>query len=74
LELKGHQTVNLAGDEHVSLRRIAEVAGELCGREPLFEALDDPAAGDLTGDNALMKELTGITSLRSLRDGLARIM
>jgi UDP-glucose 4-epimerase len=74
LELEGHHTVNLAGDEHVSLRRIAEVAGELCGRKPVFEMVDEPAAGDLTGDNALMKELTGMTSLLGLRDGIARMM
>jgi nucleoside-diphosphate-sugar epimerase len=74
LELKGHHTVNLAGDEHVSLRRIAEVAGELCGREPVFETLDERAAGDLTGDNALMKELSGMNSLLSLREGIARMI
>lgn len=74
LEKDGHLTVNVAGDQHVSLRQIAETAGELCGRPPVFEELTERALGDLTAENAHMKELTGITALLPVRDGIVRMI
>jgi UDP-glucose 4-epimerase len=74
LDHDGHLTVNIAGDQHVSLREIAQMAGELCGRDPVFQAVDEPAPGDLTAENARIKELTGMTRLLSVREGLARMI
>lgn len=74
LEKSGHITVNVAGDQHMSIRDIASKAGELCGIEPVFEDIAEPAAGDLTADNACMKEHTSAIHLLPLSEGLARII
>jgi UDP-glucose 4-epimerase len=74
LEKDGQLTVNVAGDEHVSLRQIAEIAGECLGRAPVVQELDEPAAGDLTSENSFMKELTGMTRLLPVRDGIAHMV
>lgn len=74
LEKEGHLTVNVAGDEHVSLRQIAEIAGTFLARAPVFQELDEASAGDLTSENAYMKELTGMDHLLPVRDGLARMI
>ena len=73
LEKPGHLTVNIAGDEHVSLRQIAQIAGEHLGRAAVLEDLAESAAGDLTADNSRMKEFSGFGKLTSLREGLARM-
>lgn len=74
LEKTGHLTVNVAGDQHMGIREIASMAGEFCGIEPVFEELAEPAVGDLTADNACMRELTGITRLISVREGMSRMI
>jgi UDP-glucose 4-epimerase len=69
VELDGHHVVNVAGDEVVSIRDLAELIGEALGREPVFE--EGPgAAGDLVSANAHMHELLGLGRLVVLADGL----
>ena len=66
-----HQLLNVAGDEEVSIRDLAERIGEVLGREPQFEEADGPATGDLLADNRRMHDLLGDAELVPLRDGLA---
>lgn len=63
--------INLAGDEAVSVRRLAEQIGSAVGRTPVFEA-SGRDCGDLAGDNAMMKKLLEPGPLTRLAEGLAR--
>lgn len=64
-------TLNIAGDGVVSMRGLAEEIGRAIGRKPVFEEVE-VAAGDLAGDNSLMKQALGEWDLVSLETGLAR--
>lgn len=50
----GPPCVNVASDEVVSVRRIAETAGALLGREPVIATTDAPRAFDLVADTTLL--------------------
>lgn len=62
--------VNVAGPEAVSVRRMAEIAGELLGREPRFEVSPEPRPGDLVADIGRLRRWTGLEP-RGFREGLA---
>ncbi len=49
--------LNLAGRERISVRDVAELAGERLGREPVLEALDEPRAGDFIADTTRLEKL-----------------
>lgn len=70
LERDGHDVVNVAGDEVVSIRELAERIGEVVGREPVFEEGDGAVAGDLVADNTRLHELYGLDDLVTLAQGL----
>jgi nucleoside-diphosphate-sugar epimerase len=70
LELEGHHTVNVGGDEVVSIADLARLIGEAVGREPLFEEGSGGAAGDVVGDTARMHELLSVRPLVPLSEGL----
>jgi UDP-glucose 4-epimerase len=57
LVLEGNHLVNVAGDEVVGIDRIAELAGEALGREPVFEHGDADAPGDVVADTTRFDEL-----------------
>jgi UDP-glucose 4-epimerase len=72
VERDGHHVLNVAGDETVSIRELAELIGEVVGREPVFEPGSEGAPGDLVGDVTRMHELFEVRPLLSLREGLRR--
>ena len=63
--------VNIAGDQVVSVRRLAEQIGSVLKVKPVFNETDMETA-DLSGDNQLMKEVFGGWPMITLSDGLAR--
>ncbi|MEW6207222.1 MAG: NAD(P)-dependent oxidoreductase [Acidobacteriota bacterium] len=64
-------TVNIAGDQIVSMRELAEAIGRALKSQPSFVETDETMA-DLMGDNSLMKEVLGNWDMIALADGLAR--
>ena len=72
LAVEGHKVVNVAGDEIVSIRQIAESAGRAVGREPVFEEGGGTAAGDVIGDTTAFRAWIGGRPFVSLDDGIAR--
>jgi UDP-glucose 4-epimerase len=69
LDLDGRNALNIAGDEAVSIRELAELIGETLGREPLFESSSN-FVGDLVADNRRMREVLGLGTLVPLADGI----
>jgi nucleoside-diphosphate-sugar epimerase len=72
LEVDGHRIVNVAGDEVVSIRDIAEAAGEAVGTEPVFEDAAGSASGDVVADTTEFRAWIGDRPFTSLREGVAR--
>jgi nucleoside-diphosphate-sugar epimerase len=68
----GHRIVNVAGDEIVTIRQIAEAAGRAVGAEPVFEDGGGTAAGDVIGDTSAFRAWLGDRSFVSLDQGVAR--
>jgi nucleoside-diphosphate-sugar epimerase len=64
-------TMNVSGDEPVSIRELADAIGAVLNRRPVFTA-SEASAGDVVGDNERMKQLLGVARLTPLREGLAR--
>ncbi len=55
LGLEGESVINIAGDEMVSLRELAEKIGQIVGKEPKFRVIGSSQA-DLIADTTIMKE------------------
>jgi nucleoside-diphosphate-sugar epimerase len=72
LRADGHRIVNVAGDEIVTIRQIAEAAGRAVGAEPVFEDGGGTAAGDVIGDTSAFRAWLGDRSFVSLDQGVAR--
>lgn len=70
LASEGHQLVNVAGDDAVTIRELAETIGGVVGVEPVFEE-HDSAIGDIVADNRRMRDVFGLDSLTRLRDGIS---
>jgi UDP-glucose 4-epimerase len=68
----GHKIVNVAGDEVVTIRQIAESAGRAVGVEPVFEDGGGTAAGDVIGDTTEFRAWLGDRQFTMLDDGVAR--
>ena len=72
LSVDGHKIVNVAGDEIVTIRQIAESAGRAVGVEPVFEDGGGTAAGDVIGDTTEFRAWLGDRSFTSLDQGVGR--
>jgi nucleoside-diphosphate-sugar epimerase len=72
LATDGHLIVNVAGEETVTIRELAEAAGRAVGREPVFEQGDGQAPGDVVGDTGRFRGWLGPRELVGLDEGLAR--
>jgi nucleoside-diphosphate-sugar epimerase len=72
LAVDGHLIVNVAGDEVVTIREIAEAAGRALGAEPVFENAGGAAAGDVVADTRAFRAWLGDRPFVSLSDGVAR--
>ncbi len=70
LELDEQCVLNVAGDEPVTVRELAEAIGRIVGREPVFENGAGDVPGDLVADTAKLHKLLGRASLVPLEDGL----
>jgi nucleoside-diphosphate-sugar epimerase len=64
-------TLNVAGNRTVSIRELAEEVGGALEMTPIFESSGEDA-GDMIGDNQLMKRMLGKWDMVSLSDGLER--
>ena len=64
-------TINIAGERVLSVRELAEEIGRAMESQPIFEQRSEEA-GDLMGDNSLMKEVLGSWNMVSLGEGLSR--
>ena len=73
LERPGHRRVNVAGDEIVSVRELAQLVGETLGVEPSFEE-SDATAVDVVASNERMKRDLGVDDPISLSEGLRRTL
>ena len=73
LNLTSSELFNIAGDEVVTITDLVTLMGEVCGRQPCVQYHTIPSSGDLIGDNAHMKEVLGVISKVSLRNGLKAI-
>jgi len=74
LELEGNQVVNVAGEEVVGIDRIAELAGEALGREPVFEPGDADAPGDVVADTQRFNELFDLPDRVGMAEGIRRMV
>jgi len=53
-------TVNFAGPETVSIRRLAETAGGILDKQPDFRISNEPRAGNMIADTALLQSLVSL--------------
>jgi nucleoside-diphosphate-sugar epimerase len=72
LEVDGHAILNVAGDEIVTIRQIAEIAGRAMGVDPVFEDGGGSAAGDVIGDTGAFRAWLGDRSFVPLAEGVVR--
>lgn len=74
LELEGNHVVNVAGEEVVGIDRIAELAGEALGREPVFERGDADVPGDVVADTTRFGELFNLPDRVTMAEGIRRMV
>ena len=68
ISLRGNNTLNISGNETISIRKISETIGKLLGREPIFEYKEGKEVNYIA-DNSLMKSLLQINETTSVEDG-----
>ena len=68
---EGNHLVNVAGDEAMTIRELAETIGAAVSTEPVFEERDG-VSGDVVADNRRMRDVFRLDSLVRLEDGLAK--
>ena len=74
LPLKNNKlTLNLAGNEVLSLLEIAQLISQIIQKKPKFATTKKPQKLFL-GDNNLMKSLTGQKNLVSFKDGIRKVL
>jgi nucleoside-diphosphate-sugar epimerase len=71
ISLRGNNTLNISGNETISIRKISETIGKLLGREPIFEYKEGKEVNYIA-DNSLMKSLLQINETTSVEDGLRK--
>lgn len=79
LELDQDEVINVAGTEVTTFAGIAEMAGRLVGREPLFEvkrvdAGDSSCRANIVGDIQRMAEKLGFVPRLSLENGIGELV
>lgn len=74
LGLTGSHTVNVAGEEVLSIREMATIIGEVAGRVPVFEEVAGSTGGDTVGDTARLRELFGNRLFVPFRDGVTSVV
>ena len=74
LESSGSCVLNVAGDETVSIRDLAEEIGRIVGEAPVYVEGTADVSGDLVCANGRMHELLPGTQLVRLADGLERMV
>jgi nucleoside-diphosphate-sugar epimerase len=72
LEIDQHSVLNIAGDEAVTIKEIAETIGRVLGREAVFENGAGKVAGDLVADTTRMHEVLDLGPRVQLEEGLRR--
>ncbi len=72
LELDEHCVLNVAGDEPVTVKELAEQIGRVLGKEPVFEEGAGEVAGDLVANTSRLHELLDLRPLVPLEEGLRR--
>ena len=72
LERDEHSVLNVAGDEPVTVRELAELIGRILEAPPAFENGSGDVPGDLVADTSRMHELLDLRPLVNLEDGLRR--
>ena len=71
LEMKGARTINIAGNEVVSLREIGRIIGRKLNREPVFSCTKETESSpEMVADTSLMHRLLGVPSVH-IKEGLA---
>jgi nucleoside-diphosphate-sugar epimerase len=70
VEDAGNYTVNVGGDEPVSIRQLAEMIGSEVGRAPVFVDRDGEVPGDLVADTTRMRRIFGPREMTPLARGL----
>ena len=70
----GHVTVNVAGDEVVDIRQLAERIGAILGVEPRFEPGSTDAPGDIVAATDRLHERFALRPLVSLDEGVRRTL
>lgn len=72
--LDGNNTLNVAGDEIVSIKELASLIGVRIGIEPIFEYINDSTISNLIGDNTKMKDILKLeTDMVRITQGLSQL-
>jgi UDP-glucose 4-epimerase len=72
LDLEDHCVLNVAGDEPVTVKELAEAVGRVLGKEPRFENGASEVPGDLVADTTRLHMLLEAGPFVPLEEGLRR--
>jgi UDP-glucose 4-epimerase len=70
MSLDGQHTLNVAGDNIISIKELSNLIGKHMKSKPVFEYLCDTNIIDLVGDNTKIKNIVGFTPKISLEEGI----
>jgi nucleoside-diphosphate-sugar epimerase len=65
---------NIAGNEIISIRDLAELIAQYVGKAPKFVHEKSNISGDIVGDNSRMKTVLGVTPEVALKSGISEVV
>jgi nucleoside-diphosphate-sugar epimerase len=71
LEMPAPSILNVAGDEVLSIREMAETIGRALGISPVFEEAQGKSPPDLVADTTLLRRTFGLVDLTPFERGIA---
>jgi nucleoside-diphosphate-sugar epimerase len=75
LSLAGNQVVNVAGDEVLSIREMADTIGRTLHCAPVYEQVPGVSGGDTVGDTTRMRQTFRLPArLTSFAEGVKTIL
>ena len=74
LMLNENVTINVAGDEVIDMKELAEMFGKLINSQPIFQNTIETDMSNLIGNNELMHKSFPFDKLTSLQEGLNHVL
>lgn len=74
IAFQGNKTINVAGNEAISILEISEIIGDVLGKKPVYEYKKDDSVMDYVANINKMRLVLGIEPITSTKKGIKKMI